>query len=224
MPRWVCADPCRRRSCGADIPRAVHLCLWAPVTPLHNSSFDNGSSRKRADQASKPQPSCPTAAFSSAADRPVLPLSFRLRLERDHAHDGGARRWRRAARMARTIGPVTARCGHETGRSTGRSSLPALPESRPVPESRQSLGLEPPQPGSRGRLHIDSPSTPEAGRMTGSRARRPARRDRANRAAGSRQRCATQPPSSRIRHVRRMRACDSCATKIWPGSRARLQS
>jgi len=46
--------------------------------------------------------------FFSAADGPVLPLSFSLGPDRGHAHDGGARNRRIAARMARTIGPVTA--------------------------------------------------------------------------------------------------------------------
>jgi hypothetical protein len=41
-------------------------------------------------------------------DGSVEPLSFCLGLNRDHAHDGGARRRRIAVRMARTIGPVTA--------------------------------------------------------------------------------------------------------------------
>src|SRR3546814_1296055 len=43
-----------------------------------------------------------------AADGPVLPLSFSLGMDRGHAHDGGVRRRRMAARTARTIGPVTA--------------------------------------------------------------------------------------------------------------------
>jgi len=46
--------------------------------------------------------------FFSAADRPFLPLSFSLGVDGGHAHDGGARNRRKAARMARTIGPVTA--------------------------------------------------------------------------------------------------------------------
>ena len=51
---------------------------------------------------------CPVASVFSAADEPVLPLSFSLGPDRGHAHSGGARNRRMAARMARTIGPVTA--------------------------------------------------------------------------------------------------------------------
>ncbi len=61
-----------------------------------------------ADQTGKPRRSGLTAVFFSAADTPVLHLSFSLGVDRPHAHDGGARRRRIAARMARTIGPVTA--------------------------------------------------------------------------------------------------------------------
>ncbi len=46
--------------------------------------------------------------FFSAADGPVLPLSFSLGEDRGHAHSGGARNRRMAARIARSIGPVTA--------------------------------------------------------------------------------------------------------------------
>ena len=48
------------------------------------------------------------AVFFSAADRPILPFSFSLGVDGGHAHSGGARNRRMAARMARTIGPVTA--------------------------------------------------------------------------------------------------------------------
>ena len=61
-----------------------------------------------ADQTGKPRRSGLTAVFFSAADTPVLHLSFSLGVDRPHAHDGGARRRRIAARMARTIWPVTA--------------------------------------------------------------------------------------------------------------------
>jgi hypothetical protein len=61
-----------------------------------------------ADWAADPQCPCLAAAFFSAADRPVEPRSFSLDPDRGHAHDGGARNRRMAARMARTIGPVTA--------------------------------------------------------------------------------------------------------------------
>ncbi|GEM_PF-5312792 len=60
------------------------------------------------DQTAKPLFPCPGAAFFSAADRSVQPLSFSLSVDRDHAHSGGARNRRIAARMARTIVPVTA--------------------------------------------------------------------------------------------------------------------
>ena len=63
---------------------------------------------KRQDQTAKPLFPCPGAAFFSAADRSVQPLSFSLSVDRDHAHSGGARNRRIAARMARTIVPVTA--------------------------------------------------------------------------------------------------------------------
>ena len=38
----------------------------------------------------------------------VAPLSFSFVLDHRHAHDGGTRNWRMVARMARTIGSVTA--------------------------------------------------------------------------------------------------------------------
>jgi hypothetical protein len=49
-----------------------------------------------------------TNTFFSAADKPVLPLSFGLGQFQLHAHEGGTRNRWMAARMARTIGPVTA--------------------------------------------------------------------------------------------------------------------
>jgi hypothetical protein len=64
--------------------------------------------RSPVDQASNPQHPGPAVPFFSAADGPVLPLSFSLGQFQRHAHDGGARNRRMAARMARTIGPVTA--------------------------------------------------------------------------------------------------------------------
>ena len=48
----------------------------------------------------------PMATVFGMAGRPVLPLSFGS--GRGHAHDGGARNRWRAARMSRTVGPVTA--------------------------------------------------------------------------------------------------------------------
>ena len=60
------------------------------------------------DQNAKLPWSGPTAMFFSAADGVILPLSFSLGVDCSHAHSGGARRRRIAARMARTIGPVTA--------------------------------------------------------------------------------------------------------------------
>lgn len=58
------------------------------------------------DQKAKPLCPGPRAVFFSAADGSVLPLSFNLGVDRSHAHSGGARRQRIAARTARTIGPV----------------------------------------------------------------------------------------------------------------------
>jgi len=46
--------------------------------------------------------SVPAALFFSLAGRPVLPLSFIFGLDRGHAHDGGARNRRTAARMSVT--------------------------------------------------------------------------------------------------------------------------
>jgi hypothetical protein len=50
---------------------------------------------------------CAATSFS-APDRLVLPLSFTLGQLQRHAHDGGARIRRIAARMALTMAPVTA--------------------------------------------------------------------------------------------------------------------
>ena len=61
-----------------------------------------------ADEAAKRSRCSLAAVFFSAADRPVLSLSFSLGVCRSHARSGGARRQRMAARIARTIGPVTA--------------------------------------------------------------------------------------------------------------------
>ena len=61
-----------------------------------------------ADHAVNPQHPGPAASFFSAVGRPVEPLSLSFSPDRGHAHSGGARNRRMAARMARTIGPVTA--------------------------------------------------------------------------------------------------------------------
>ena len=61
-----------------------------------------------ADRAVNPQHPGLAAPFSSAAGGPVLRLSFSLGPDRSHAHSGGARNRWIAARMVRTIGPVTA--------------------------------------------------------------------------------------------------------------------
>ena len=55
-----------------------------------------------------PQHPGPAASFFSAVCRPVEPLSLSSNLDRIHAQRGGARNRRMAARMARTMGPVTA--------------------------------------------------------------------------------------------------------------------
>ena len=65
-----------------------------------------GNARSWADQAANPLHPGLAATFFSAADRPVLPLSFSLVQERGHAHAGGARSRRIATRMARAIGLV----------------------------------------------------------------------------------------------------------------------
>lgn len=64
--------------------------------------------RSWANWPANPQHPGPAATFFSASGRLVLPLSFSFGLDRGHAHSGGARNRRMAARMARTIGPVTA--------------------------------------------------------------------------------------------------------------------
>ena len=56
----------------------------------------------------KPPCSGSAVVFFSTAGRPVLPLSFGLSVDRGHAHSGGARNRRMAARTARTMAPVTA--------------------------------------------------------------------------------------------------------------------
>ncbi len=60
-----------------------------------------------ADRPTNPDHPGPAAPFFFAADGPVLRLSCSLGPDRGHAHSGGARNRRMAARMARTIGPVT---------------------------------------------------------------------------------------------------------------------
>ena len=55
-----------------------------------------------ADQAANPRRPCPAATLFSAADGPVLPLSFSLNPDRGHAHSGGARRRLMAARILLT--------------------------------------------------------------------------------------------------------------------------
>ena len=66
------------------------------------------NARSWANRPVNPQHPGPAAVFFSASGRLVLPLSFSFGLDRGHAHSGGARNRRMAARMARTIGPVTA--------------------------------------------------------------------------------------------------------------------
>ena len=69
---------------------------------------DCGNVRSWVDQAANPHHSGPAMCFSSAPDGLVLPLLFGLDLDSGHAHDGGARKRLIAARLARTIAPVTA--------------------------------------------------------------------------------------------------------------------
>ena len=66
------------------------------------------NARSWANGPVNPQHPGPAATFFSAADKPVLPLSFSFGLDRGHAHSGGAPKRRMAASMARTIGTVTA--------------------------------------------------------------------------------------------------------------------
>jgi len=73
-----------------------------------SGTFGRANARSWTKRPVNPQHPGPTAMFFGAAVRPVLPLSFSLSLDHRHAHDGGARNRRIAARMARTIGPVTA--------------------------------------------------------------------------------------------------------------------
>jgi len=59
-----------------------------------------------ADRTANQHHSGTAAAFFSASDRPVLPISFGFGQFQHHAHDGGARNRWIAARMALTMGPV----------------------------------------------------------------------------------------------------------------------
>lgn len=61
-----------------------------------------------ADRAANPPLPGLVAKFFSAADRPVLRLSCSFDRTHGHAHSGGARNRRKAANIARTVGPVTA--------------------------------------------------------------------------------------------------------------------
>src|SRR3546814_6454092 len=89
--------------CSSDLILLAGQAFFAPSGVCRRA---NG--RSRVDQASNPQHSGPAEPLFRAADGPVLPLSFSLGMDRGHAHDGGVRRRRMAARTARTIGPVTA--------------------------------------------------------------------------------------------------------------------
>ncbi len=60
-----------------------------------------------ADRAANRHHSDPVGPFFSASDGSVLLRSLNLGPDRGHAHSGGARNRRMAARMARTIAPVT---------------------------------------------------------------------------------------------------------------------
>lgn len=67
------------------------------------------SSRMWLDWTAKPGHPCSAAQFFGAANGPVLSLSFSLDVDRGHAHDGGARRRRIAARMAQNIATTDGR-------------------------------------------------------------------------------------------------------------------
>jgi hypothetical protein len=60
-----------------------------------------------ADRGMEPHHPGAVASFFSVVVRHVLPLSFSFRLDRSHTDRGGPRDWWIAARIARTIGPVT---------------------------------------------------------------------------------------------------------------------
>ena len=114
-PEWVVPDfsTLSRRPSGlnAAIPYrpstgALHLLI--EVFCCSSLVCGRGNAPSWADQAANPRHPGPAAPFFSAADRPVLLLSFSLGQDRGLAHSGGARRRWMAARMARTIGPVTA--------------------------------------------------------------------------------------------------------------------
>lgn len=70
--------------------------------------YDRANARRGADRPLNLQHCGPEAPFFSAPDRLVEPGSWSLGQDRDHAHDGGARNRRMAARMVRTIAPGTA--------------------------------------------------------------------------------------------------------------------
>tara|TARA_B110001450_G_scaffold254375_1_gene279595 strand:+ start:169 stop:552 length:384 start_codon:yes stop_codon:yes gene_type:complete len=85
--------------------------LIAPVDQVFSGLCVAGgreSARGWTDWAESSQHPGLAAQFFSAANGPVLSLSFSLGLDRGHAPGGGARNRRIAARMARTMGPVTA--------------------------------------------------------------------------------------------------------------------
>lgn len=100
----------------ADIPQVAFWLREDYQEPTAEQAFFAptgacGRARRwnRADRPAKPPRCVRTAAlFRIVAGRPVLPLSFSLGVDRRRAHSGGARNRRMAARMARTIGPVTA--------------------------------------------------------------------------------------------------------------------
>ncbi len=97
FPKWLAVWPLNRPT------RPPDQAFFAP-----RGVCGRGNNPDRSDQAATPCRAGAAALFFSAVDRPVEPLSFGLGLDHGHAQNGGARKRWIAARMARTIGPVTA--------------------------------------------------------------------------------------------------------------------
>lgn len=104
--------PKENRHSPSGLPFAHQFCLELPADQVFcvpKGVSGREDARSWADQAANVCNPGPLVKLFSAADRPVEALSFSLVMDRGHAHDGGSRNRRMAARMARTIGPVTAK-------------------------------------------------------------------------------------------------------------------
>ena len=117
VPIVLLAEPAGKRDVGYEPTFPKWPAVWRQgrlILPAGQAFFapsgvcGRASCWNRADRPGKPLSPGPGAVFFSAAGRPVLLLSFSLGVDRGHAHSGGARNRRMAARMARTIAPVTA--------------------------------------------------------------------------------------------------------------------